>query len=72
MIAFLVFSDWFNPGDKDRGTDERHHLRSRRSLETKDDYDLQVKVAFADHQVDDLVRIAKAGHRQYPRTWTPG
>ena len=60
MIAFLVFSDWFNPGDKIVQLKNGATLEAVARYETKDDYDLQVKVAYADHQIDDLVRVAKA------------
>jgi uncharacterized membrane protein YraQ (UPF0718 family) len=59
MIAFLVFSDWFNPGDKVVELTNGTSFEAVARYETKDDYDLQLKLAFADHQVDDLVRIAK-------------
>ena len=60
MIALLVFSDWFNPGDKVVRMKDGTALEAVARYETKDDYDLQLKVAYAGHDVGDLVRVAKA------------
>ena len=60
MIAFLVFSDWFNPGAKIIRMADGSTFEAVARYETKDDYDLQLKVAYAGHAEDDVVRIAKS------------
>jgi uncharacterized membrane protein YraQ (UPF0718 family) len=60
MIAFLVFSDWFNPGDKIVEMKDGTTLEAVARYETKDAYDLQLQVAYADHEVDDVLRVAKS------------
>jgi uncharacterized membrane protein YraQ (UPF0718 family) len=60
MIAFLVFSDWFNPGDKVVRLKDGTTIEAVARYESKADYDLQLKVAYAGHEVNEVVRIAKA------------
>lgn len=60
MIAFLVFSDWFNPGDKIVELKDGSRFQAVARYETKDVYDLQLQASYADYEIDDVVRIEKA------------
>ncbi|HIQ22842.1 MAG TPA: permease [Planctomycetes bacterium] len=71
MIAFLVFSDWFNPGDKHLQLADGTKLEATLEHETLGHYDLRLKQPWrerrhspkeliVDHQPGEVVRIAKA------------
>ena len=71
MIAFLVFSDWFNPGDKHVKLADGTKFEATLQYETLSEYDLRLKEPWQerrhsseevliDHQPGDVVRIAKA------------
>jgi uncharacterized membrane protein YraQ (UPF0718 family) len=60
MIAFLVFSDWFNPGDKDVQLANGKQLAAVLQYETLSEYDLRLKDAYAGHKAGEVVRFAKA------------
>ncbi|MFO7907282.1 MAG: permease [Pirellulaceae bacterium] len=71
MIAFLVFSDWFNPGDKHVELADGTTLEATLQYETLDQYDLRLKEPWQeqrhasegviiDHQPGEVVRIPKA------------
>lgn len=71
MIAFLVFSDWFNPGDKKVELADGTKFEATLQYETLSEYDLRLKEPWQerrhsseeviiDHQPAEVVRIAKA------------
>ena len=62
MIAFLVFSDWFNPGDKIVQLADAEGTRFEATLqyETLSQYDLRLKQAVLGHQVGEVVRLPKS------------
>ncbi len=71
MIAFLVFSDWFNPGDKHVRLRDGTALEATLVHETLTAYDLRLKEPWRErrhssaetivgHQPGEVVRIAKA------------
>ena len=71
MIAFLVFSDWFNPGDKNVELADGTRFEATLQYETLGEYDLRLKdpwqerrhnspVVVVDHQPGEVVRIEKA------------
>jgi len=71
MIAFLVFSDWFNPGDKHVELADGTKFEATLQYETLSEYDLRLKEPWQerrhgseevviDHQPSEVVRIAKA------------
>ncbi len=60
MIALLVFSDWFNPGDKDVVMADGTKFEATLQYETLGQYDLRMKEAVLDHQVGEVVRFDKS------------
>lgn len=71
MIAFLVFSDWFNPGDKHVELADGTRLEATLQYETVDHYDLRLQeprreqhdaseAVTVDHEPGEVVRIPKA------------
>ena len=60
MIAFLVFSDWFNPGDKHVQLADGTKLEATLQYETLSEYDLRLKQVALGQQVGDVVRLAKS------------
>ena len=71
MIAFLVFSDWFNPGDKHVELADGTKFEATLQYETLSEYDLRLKEPWEErrhsseeviiqHQPGEVVRIAKA------------
>jgi uncharacterized membrane protein YraQ (UPF0718 family) len=71
MIALLVFSDWFNPGDKHVALADGTRLEATLQYETLSQYDLRLKEPWqqrrhnskevvVDHQPGEVVRIDKA------------
>jgi uncharacterized membrane protein YraQ (UPF0718 family) len=71
MIAFLVFSDWFNPGDKHVELADGTKFEATLQYETLSEYDLRLKEPWQErrhsseeviiqHQPSEVVRIAKA------------
>ncbi|MBN1854265.1 MAG: permease [Pirellulales bacterium] len=70
MIAFLVFSDWFNPGDKHVELADGTKFEATLQYETLAEYDLRLKEPWQerrhhseevvmDHRPSEVVRIAK-------------
>jgi len=59
MILFLIFSDWFNPGDKVVELEDGSRFEAVARLETKDDYQLQLKSAYAGNETGDVIPVAK-------------
>jgi uncharacterized membrane protein YraQ (UPF0718 family) len=60
MIAFLVFSDWFNPGDKHVVMADGTKFEATLQYETLSQYDVRLKEVALDHQPGEVVRLAKA------------
>ncbi len=60
MIAFLVFSDWFNPGDKHVALTDGTKFEATLQYETLDDYDLRLKEAVLGHPVGKVLRLPKS------------
>ena len=60
MIAFLVFSDWFNPGDKIVTLDDGTRLEAVLDKETRDEYLLRLKQPALGAQPGDVVAIAQS------------
>ena len=59
MIAFLVFSDWFNPGDKIVDLADGTHFEATLQYETRGQYDLRLKQAVLGRQVGEVVSLPK-------------
>lgn len=60
MLAFLVFSDWFNPGDKQVELADGTRFAATLQYETEGAYDLRLKESVRGHAALELVRFAKA------------
>jgi len=60
MIAFLVFSDWFNPGDKDVVLKDGTKFQATLQYETLSQFDLRLHADSADHTKGEVVRFEKA------------
>jgi uncharacterized protein len=60
MLAFLVFSDWFNPGDKHVVLTDGTRLEATLQYETKDSFDLRLKEASLGRESSEVLRLAKA------------
>ncbi|MCO6454469.1 MAG: permease [Pirellulaceae bacterium] len=60
MLALLVFSDWFNPGDKQIRLTDGTEFAAVLQYETESSYDLRLKQAVLGKQASEVVRIAKA------------
>jgi uncharacterized membrane protein YraQ (UPF0718 family) len=60
MIAFLVFSDWFNPGDKHVELADGTRFEAVLQYETLSVYDLRLKHPALGHEPGEVVRLAKA------------
>jgi uncharacterized membrane protein YraQ (UPF0718 family) len=60
MIAFLVFSDWFNPGDKHVQLSDGTKFAATLQYETAGHYDLRLKEVALNRQPGDIVRVSKA------------
>jgi hypothetical protein len=60
MLAFLVFSDWFNPGDKHVELADGTRFEATLQYETEGAYDLRLKQAVLGHESAEVVRLAKA------------
>jgi len=59
MLAFLVFSDWFNPGDKNVQLADGSQFAATLQYETETSYDLRLKESALGHDASQVVRIAK-------------
>jgi len=60
MIAFLVFSDWFNPGDKSVRLVDGTRFEATLQYETVGQYDLRLKQAALGLEPGEPVRLAKS------------
>lgn len=59
MLAFLIFSDWFNPGDKEVQLADGSQFAATLQYETENSYDLRLKDAALGHEAFQVVRLAK-------------
>ena len=59
MIAFLVFSDWFNPGNKHVQLSDGTKLEAILQYEASDHYDLRLEQAALGRQQGEVVRLVK-------------
>lgn len=59
MLAFLIFSDWFNPGDKNVQLADGSQFAATLQYETEASYDLRLKEAVLGHDAAEVVRLAK-------------
>ena len=60
MLAFLIFSDWFNPGDKQVQLTDGTQFAATLQYETLETYDLRLKSAVLGHEASEVVRLAKS------------
>jgi len=60
MIAFLVFSDWFNPGDKHVVMADGTKFEATLQYETLSQYDVRLKDVALNHEPGEVVRLAKS------------
>lgn len=60
MLLFLVFSDWFNPGDKHVELADGARFEATLQYETEGAYDVRLKHAAIGHAQAEVVRLAKA------------
>jgi len=60
MLAFLTFSDWFNPGDKHVEMTDGTRFEATLQYETEGAYDLRLKQAVLGRESAEVVRLAKS------------
>lgn len=60
MLAFLIFSDWFNPGDKEVRLTDGTEFAATLQYETETSYDLRLKSAVLGHETSEVVRLSKS------------
>lgn len=60
MLAFLIFSDWFNPGDKEVRLADGTQFAATLQYETGTSYDLRLKQPLQGHGTSDVVRMSKS------------
>lgn len=60
MLTFLIFSDWFNPGDKQVELADGTQFAATLQYETEKSYDLRLKEAVLSHETMDVVRLSKS------------
>ncbi len=59
MLAFLIFSDWFNPGDKIVRLANGQQFAATLQYETENSFDLRLKEAVLGHEASEVIRLAK-------------
>ncbi len=59
MLAFLIFSDWFNPGDKQVQLTDGTQFAAVLQYETESGYDLRLKEAALGRESSEVVRLSK-------------
>ncbi|MEX1223442.1 MAG: permease [Pirellulales bacterium] len=71
MLAFLIFSDWFNPGDKDVRLVDGTQFAAVLQYETESSFDLRLKEPAVGKQTSDVIRVAKSEVAEISdvRTW---
>ncbi|TWT74590.1 putative permease [Posidoniimonas polymericola] len=60
MLALLVFSDWFNPGDKVVQLADGQRFEATLQYETENSLDLRLKRPALGREASEVVRLAKA------------
>ncbi|TWT83302.1 putative permease [Planctomycetes bacterium CA13] len=60
MLAFLIFSDWFNPGDKTVQLNDGTAFAATLQYETESGYDLRLKDAVLGHETSEVIRLPKS------------
>jgi len=60
MLLFLVFSDWFNPGDKHVELADGTMFEATLQYKTLEAYDLRLKEVALGHQPGEVVRLANS------------
>ena len=60
MLAFLIFSDWFNPGDKEVQLADGTQFAATLQYETENSYDLRLKESVLGHETAEVVRFSKS------------
>lgn len=60
MLAFLIFSDWFNPGDKQVQLANGSRFAATLQYETETSYDLRLQEAVLGHEASEVIRLAKS------------
>ena len=60
MIGFLIFSDWFNPGDKIVELTDGTHFEAVQRYENLGGYDLQLKQTVSRGKAGEVVTFSKA------------
>ena len=71
MLAFLLFSDWYNPGDVVVQTTRGEELRGVLLQEMRDEIVFQLKEDWAGHLSGEKVTLAKSAirHVEEAKTW---
>ncbi len=71
MIMFLIFSDWFNPGNVVVKTTDGQQFKAVVIHETKDAVRFQLEEDFGDGKVGDKISLEKTGiaEMQEQKTW---
>ena len=71
MVGFLIFSDWFNPGDVVVQTTDRGQFEAVSLQETKDEIMFQLKQPWQEHAPGAKVTLPKREieHTEEARTW---
>ncbi len=59
MLAFLIFSDWFNPGDKNIRLSDGTEFAATLQYETETNYDLRLKQPVLGHEASEVIRLPK-------------
>lgn len=60
MLLFLVFSDWFNPGDKRVQMSGGQQFAATLQYETENSFDVRLKEAALGREASEVVRLAKS------------
>ena len=60
MLAFLIFSDWFNPGDKQVQLVDGTKFAATLQYETETSYDLRLQEAVLGHETTEVIRLGKS------------
>ena len=59
MVAFLIFSDWFNPGDKNVELADGTKFQATLQYEAEGSYDLRLKEPLRGHEASEVIRFTK-------------
>ncbi len=67
MLAFLIFSDWFNPGDKHVELADGTRFEATLQYETEGAYDLRLKQAAFGHELGRGHPAGEVGNHEHRR-----